>query len=55
MGHKAGANFPGIKQVVALIISNDHGIERIAGRIAANDELLAFLDLIFDPGSAALS
>ena len=55
MGHKAGANFPGIEQGLALKIPNDHGIKGIAGRVTADDELLAFVNFVFDPSSAALS
>jgi hypothetical protein len=55
MGHISGANFTRIKQRIALVVSNDHRIEGIAGRVTADDKLLTLVDLIFDPGAAALS
>ena len=54
MVHKAGANFPGIKQIVALVIPYDYAVKGIAGSVASDDQLLALVDLIFYPGSAAL-
>jgi len=53
MVYKARVNFPGIEQVVTLIIPYDYSVEGIAWGIATNNELLAFVDFIFDPSSAA--
>ena len=55
MVHKACADFPGIEQIFTLIVPYDYSFERMAGSVAANDELLALVDLIFDPGSATLA
>ena len=35
-------------------VADDHCTERIARRIAANHELLRLVDLVFEPGTAAL-
>lgn len=53
MRHKAGANFSSKEQLVAVVMSDDHRIEWIAGRVSADDELLTFIDLVFGPGIAA--
>ena len=45
MRHKAGADFGSKEQIVAVVVTNNHGIERIARRVAADDKLLALLIL----------
>ena len=55
MLHKACANLPGIEQLIAVMISYDHGIEGIARCVAANYKFLPFVNLVFNPGSASLA
>src|SRR6266481_4101822 len=45
--HKTISHLPHIIEFVAFIVSGDQCVKRMAGRVAANNELLAAIDPVF--------
>src|SRR4030095_14309425 len=53
--HKAVSHLGGIEQALALVITNDQGIKRIAWRVTADNKPLSTVNLILDPGTASVA
>ena len=49
MRDKTGAYLARKEELAAMIVADDHGIKWISRRVAADDELLALVDLVFNP------
>jgi len=56
MWHESGPHLGNVLQFRSLITTNDQGIERVAAQsIPADHKFLRLVDLVFEPGAAALT
>src|SRR4051794_1531324 len=55
MRYEPVAHLGDVNQPVTVVISDDEGIKRTSGSIAADDKLLPLIELVFNPGAAPFS
>jgi len=55
VGNKAVSHLARIQQCAAVVIADDDRVERVVGNVAADEELPAFVDPVFEPGAASLA